>query len=261
MDISHLAYMDLDRLNSATKYPSIPTYHEIGERGRLTETVQVPFDEDEEVVVTEKVDGTNARIILFPDGDYVIGSREDLLHARGDRIVNATLGIVDIAKPVAELVGGINAELVEVYFGEVYGHGVGKQGKQYSGDGMKSFRLFDIAVFKLDELKQLLNKERGEISNWRKHGGQVFRPEHAVAVFADYSGPTIPVTPRLDVTMPPPKDLAAAYDWLHTVLPDGTHAALDDGAKGNAEGVVVRTKDRSKIAKLRFADYQRTLFK
>src|SRR5436853_86817 len=72
---------DLGKLNSMTKYGSIPTYHEIGDRGML---------QPERVVLegrvrgTEKVDGTNSRVILLPtpgvgQGDsapgYLIGSR------------------------------------------------------------------------------------------------------------------------------------------------------------------------------------------
>jgi hypothetical protein len=40
-----------------------------------------------------------------------------------------------------------------------------------------------------------------------------------------------------------------------------TQALLDVDARGRAEGVVVRTKDRSKIAKMRFDTYHRTLTK
>lgn len=38
-----------------------------------------------------------------------------------------------------------------------------------------------------------------------------------------------------------------------------TQVALSDNALGRAEGVVLRTKDRSRIAKARFEDYARTL--
>ena len=58
--------MDLAKLNSATKYPSILTYHELGDRGRLKETVQVPFVEGQEIFVTEKIDGANGRIVVLP---------------------------------------------------------------------------------------------------------------------------------------------------------------------------------------------------
>ena len=72
--------MDLDCLNSATKYPSILTYHGLGERGRLTEEVATFPDM---AILTEKVDGTNGRIILPPGDDYFIGSREELLYDSG----------------------------------------------------------------------------------------------------------------------------------------------------------------------------------
>ena len=84
--------LDLRKLNSATKYPSIPTYHSLGERGRLLDQCIDLAEQD--LVATEKVDGTNSRIIILPDGMYLIGSREELLHAKGDLIHNPAQGIV-----------------------------------------------------------------------------------------------------------------------------------------------------------------------
>ena len=51
--------VDLGKLNSMTKYPSILTYHNLGDKGILQETVQIPFEG--RVIGTEKVDGTNTR--------------------------------------------------------------------------------------------------------------------------------------------------------------------------------------------------------
>jgi hypothetical protein len=44
--------------------------------------------------------------------------------------------------------------------------------------------------------------------------------------------------------------------WLESMLPT-TLVALDTDAGGSPEGLVVRTADRSRIAKIRFEDYQR----
>src|SRR3954470_23466594 len=67
--------VDLRTVNSVTKYPSIPTYHELDPRnGGLLDTC-VSFDGT--VIGTEKVDGTNSRIILLPDGAWLLGSREE----------------------------------------------------------------------------------------------------------------------------------------------------------------------------------------
>jgi hypothetical protein len=117
-----MRHLDLRKLNSATKYPSILTYHALGDRGRLREEIQVSFDDDA-VLCTEKLDGTNTRITLFPGGDFIIGSREELLHARGDLIHNPALGIVDAARGVALRLSELSVaggDLM-IVFGEVYG--------------------------------------------------------------------------------------------------------------------------------------------
>ena len=49
--------IDLGKLNSTTKYPSILTYHALGEKGVLQEVVQIAFEG--RIIGTEKVD-TNA---------------------------------------------------------------------------------------------------------------------------------------------------------------------------------------------------------
>lgn len=74
--------VDLGGLNSLTKYPSIPTYHSLDpSNGNLLDD-RVGFTAP--VIGTEKIDGTNARIISLPDGSYLLGSREELLYAKGD---------------------------------------------------------------------------------------------------------------------------------------------------------------------------------
>lgn len=68
------------------------------------------------------------------------------------------------------------------------------------------------------------------------------------------------LTPRLftvDAT-----ELPIAIDKTRQFLAEhlpGTRSALDDGGAGAAEGIVLRTTDRTRIAKARFQDYDRTL--
>ncbi len=90
--------INLDKLNSLTKYPSILTYHTLGDKGVLQEAVQVPFAG--RIVGTEKVDGTNTRLVFCPDGSVVVGSREDLLWERRDLIGNPAMGIVAAVRDV-----------------------------------------------------------------------------------------------------------------------------------------------------------------
>src|SRR4051794_37648825 len=98
-----LTEINLAKLNSLTKYPSIPTYHAMGEKGRLSESVLVRFEGD--CIATEKIDGTNARLICTPEG-VVAGSREDLLWATGDLIHNPAMGIVAAVREQARSFAG-----------------------------------------------------------------------------------------------------------------------------------------------------------
>jgi hypothetical protein len=249
---------DLRKLNSATQYPSIPTYHALGERGRLTETRNVMFDDvdTDQVEVTEKIDGTNARIILPPLdlGAPLIGSRTELLTYVGDVIVNPAQGIVDAVRLIADRITQRSLyepdELV-VLFGEVYGGKVGSAWKNYGGAN-SGFRIFDVARIPLDVLDWPIER----IAGWRDlHRGQAFVRTDVLAQAAE----TIdePIVPLLTDVKPPPAAVADTHQWLTAALAS-THAALDDTAKGKPEGVVVRTADRGRIAKIRFEDYERT---
>lgn len=71
-----------EKINTLTKYPSILTLHKLGEKGRLTNELTTPV-EGEIMYATEKIDGTNVRIICYGT-EYLIGSREFILHHCGD---------------------------------------------------------------------------------------------------------------------------------------------------------------------------------
>lgn len=244
----------LAALNTATKYPSIPTYHALDPKnGSLIEEEFTAFTGD--VILTEKVDGTNGRIVLFPDGDFFIGSREELLYAKSDRIGNPALGIVDALEPLADrLKPRDEHRQILVFFLEVYGHKIGGAAKQYTSNGDVDYRLFDIACL----LPDVLDWDRAQISSWRDGGGQRFCNEATLQRAADAEG--IELTPRLATldAANVPVGLEATRDWLAAYLP-ATRVALDDGAGGQPEGIVLRTTDRSMIAKARFQDYTRTL--
>lgn len=243
---------DLDAINSATKYPSIQTYHRLGDRGLLTDTVT---EFDGPVIGTEKVDGTNARIIALPDGTYLLGSREELLYARGDLIGNPAQGIVAGLRALAESLDPVN-DVVRVHFLELYGGKVTAASKQYTGERAVGYRLFDMVV--LPDYADLLSRPPAEISAWRESGGQPFLSESELAASAADDG--IELTPRLftlDAT-DLPHEIDSTRAFLAEQLP-ATRCALDEGAAGHPEGIVLRTQDRSIIAKARFEDYERTV--
>lgn len=247
---------DLVRLNSLTKYPSIPTYHALDPKnGNLVET---PVSFNGKIIVTEKVDGTNARVVLLPDGSYLLGSREEFLYARGDLIGNPALGIVEALKQQAERLLSSTPEGITVYYFEVYGGKVTGASKQYTGDFRVGYRLFDVAHIR--DYGSLLGKEPAEISHWRENGGQTFADEATLQRSAKQHQLTL--TPRLTETSADdlPTSLENTYAFLQASL-TRTQCALDEGAGGKPEGIVIRTSSRSVIAKVRYGDYERTLKK
>ncbi len=252
-----LRQADLHKLNSLTKYPSILTYHDLGEKGVLLDTIQIQFSGP--VIGTEKVDGTNARIVCCPDGGILVGSREDLLWARGDLIGNPAMGIVDGLKSFVEAKADAlsRPDRIVVYFVEFYGRSVGAAAKNYSRQGRNGFRLFDHIV--LDDFTAMLDWPVEKISLWRDNGGQPFVDVATLSTAADALGlETVPTLFEMDAA-----DLPTTHDAVNEFLLGfgPSRCKLDDEADGTPEGVVVRTPDRKTIAKLRREDYERTLKK
>jgi len=246
---------DLGALNSMTKYPSIPTYHTLeSKNGGLIDGETVEFAAT--VLGTEKVDGTNARIISLPDGTFLLGSREELLYAKGDLIGNPAQGIVAALRAVADTLAPVEDDVVRVHFLEVYGGKVTAASKQYTGDKVVGFRLFDVA--EMPAYRDILAKDPRQIASWRDDGGQPYLDEDALADTAARDG--FELTPRLfEISGAElPTDLVKMRAFLGEHLPE-TLSALDESAGGEPEGIVLRTKDRSVIAKARFQDYDRTL--
>ena len=251
--------VDLAKLNSLTKYPSIPTYHPLDPSdGSLLDE---PMPMGGPVLLTEKIDSTNARVICFPDGTYLIGSRGELLYARGDLIGNPALGIVEALKPLAERMAAhasdaTTGDEISVYYGEVYGGKVTGASKQYTGHRRVGYRLFDVA--RMADVHELLERPASEISSWREGGGQAFVDEAELGRQAEQLD--LRLTPRLGETAAAalPTSLETTLALLEQTTPK-TRSALDVGAGGTPEGLVLRTPTRSRIAKARFGDYRRTL--
>jgi hypothetical protein len=265
---------DLDRLNSMTKYPSILTYHELGERGVLNDAVLTPFPPNVSIYGTEKVDGTNVRLIFAPDRSVLVGSREDLLWEANDLIGNPAMGIVSYFRGIvpqlverfhSTSIAGNGREPVIVrddstrppivtIYGEVYGKSIGAAARQYTSSGKVGFRVFDIAV--QDDHEDILTWDRQQISHWRENGGQGFLDRDAVAEAARRLAlETVPHQCELNSN-----DLPTSIERTHAFLKQfsETKANLDHPqGQGRAEGIVIRTKDRKTIAKLRFEDYER----
>lgn len=262
--------IDFAALNSATKYPSILTHHQLGARGMLTDELG-PFADvnpEENVYLREKLNGANSRIVLFNNTDYVLGSREELLYARGDRLIKQPVpeltSIVETLRPIAEDIVSqwesqtsveFGSDSVMVLYFETYGGKIGREAAQYTGADHLGARLFDYVLVE----REVLCWDRAKIARWRdEEQGQNFGDtEDLRSVARQYKLPTVPNVGSVragDL----PTSLEGMLDFLERNLPE-TQAYLDDDGKGQSEGLVLRTHDRSVISKARFQDYRNTL--
>ena len=256
------------KLNSLTKYPPIPTFHEISNKGMLDGSKPLDF-QGKAVAVTEKIDGTNGRIITIParlsvDGrpHWVIGSRENLLTCDQDWMMNPGLGIVDELAGTAWDLMPWQEDVTRVYFFEVYGSTVGANGREYSRKpGTFGHRLFDVIELEDDLFTSVMDMDLEKVSSWRQHGGQTF------VGWDDFLGiSTEEDLERVPIIEPTVMPEGIAFDGLQNTLetlkawfPDGGKAVLDPELQGLPEGVVFKSHDRKITAKLRFQDYRSTI--
>lgn len=252
--------MDIQKLNSSTKYPSILSYHQHGQKGLLTENLNcIPptTGVQTSLCCTEKLNGSNARIILFLDKGqwrYVIGSRETLLYSNGDFLLREEYSIVKTLLTTAERlqqqrVYAFDENAVTTFYFEVFGDSSQPESKNYTGSHCPSFRLFDVSVVD----RAVLEKSVEELAAWRERGGQQFLDETGLQVVENQLHLTL-VPGRWIVQLP--TTIEDTYKWLCETMPE-TVCLLDSTGKGKAEGVVVRNSDRSFITKIRFEDYER----
>lgn len=246
------------KVNSLTKYPSIPTLHKIGERGMLTSELNVQFEKDEVLFVTEKIDGVNVRILMYGD-EFIIGSREELLYHNNDALYNRELNIVENFLSLNYTIPP-SVHTLMVLYGELYGANIGKHGKQY-GISSVGFRSFDISVPDLHDLEKSVEK----IAAQRERNNSQFVDYR---YFQDDIFNFLPFirTPLLSFNSFGKPDklnnltIEQTYNCLTATIPT-TKSFLDAGAFGTPEGIIIRNNDRSKIAKVRFEDYRRTILK
>jgi hypothetical protein len=264
----------LNKLNTMTKYPSIYTYHTTAERGSLsTEHVDnKTFASCEKIYITEKIDGTNSRVVLITDAygqvaDYIVGSREDFLYAKDDRIINPALGIVSTLQTYVipkfafcETIVGKNTlrpNHMYIFYGETYGGKI-NAAKQYTNIQAYNFRAFDIVEMDIPSVKGILSMQIEDISSWREHGGLPFvSVTNFVNLCNILSLNRVPYIKEMNGSELP-TNIKDVFSWLQNF--EKSNATIEPEYTGlaKAEGVVVRTESRDLIRKIRFEDYEKT---
>lgn len=241
-----------EKINTLTKYSSILTLHQFGEKGRLKKELTTPI-QGEKMYATEKIDGTNVRIICY-GSEYLIGAREFILHHSHDLYFDNSQGIVDGLKKLNIKVP--QTEKFTVIYGEFYGGKTSANSKWY-GQDKNGFRVFDIAVY--NDLS-MLELSQQEISKWREketengiiYGQNFLTRSEMQSQFSDFA-----FVPLVEFEL---GDMShqVILDNLKKFIPN-TNVALSENALKKSEGVVLRNERRSKIVKVRFEDYEKTL--
>ena len=253
-----------NKLNSMTKYPSILTLHKLGDRGTLLdELTDSSISNNDTFYATEKIDGTNVRIILHGD-EFIIGSRENLLYYSKDMLYDPAQGIVDAIKSKVHL--PYTNGLIVIY-GELYGGNITSHSNWY-GKNALGFRVFDICDYdyhNVDWITMLLTMSHSQISRWREHeeDGILKYSQPFMTLDDNYKSRFIyEFAPTINPINIDPNTITHlnAMTQMKMNLPE-TKCKLSEAGSGNCEGIVIRTADRSKIYKLRFEDYQKTLNK
>lgn len=253
-------------VNSATKYPSILTLHGMSGNGILLPSLTTDLTQDP-LFATEKIDGTNVRIIIY-NGEYLIGSREEILCHSGDLYHNTALDIVDLLRKLLpltleQLANRIHFEYQRmiVVYGELYGGKTTANSKQYGKDA-NDFRVFDVAQFWDIDINSVMSMSPEQISSWReketengiKYGQQFFDVDDIKDFCLKCELEQVPMVPFI-LNGTSHHEVLEAMD---EALPE-TLSALSDSALRRPEGIVLRSPGRSKIVKLRFEDYAKTL--
>ena len=264
-------YYGLDKINSLTEYPSILTYHKLGDKGMLMDELyeENKFDKDSLLEVTEKVDGTNMRLIMTND-DYLVATRSNIVYAKYDRICteSAVKPVIDACQYLIDSFrNDTMSDVMLVVYGEVYGYNICNGSKVYcvkNNISSRKFRVFDVRAFPCTEIESILDKDIQEISRFKSTSNKYWYDYDMLsAVCYEYNLERTPMLCRIN-EMLLPTNIDDTYTWLQdfalskAVIGEKEEGVVYNPKFGLAEGVVIRDKDRTHIAKLRFEDYERT---
>jgi hypothetical protein len=209
-------------------YPKIKTLFKRGEDKKVINELQVTdFDNVKNIIVLEKIDGTNAQIVLSINYETLkvniqFCSRETEIKEKDVMFIANTcckrLKLDKIAEwyynnfALDTTTGIVKEQATEVrLFGEVYGAGINKGGK-YSNE--HQFRLFDIQV-------------GNSFMNW----------SDARQIADKLEIKTAPIVYKGQI------DCMLSYEFLKYILEDLFKTNIDEqGTGGLAEGLVIRSE-------------------
>jgi len=255
----------MDQLNGMTKYPSIYPIHlrEMKGKKMLMIDKKVHNLRSKDFFITEKIDGTNIRIIIDKKNNVVIGGRNDLLAYSKDILVQNKNNVIDVLNEyltwsnIRELQESSIFNKIDllVLYGELFGEGIQKKGKFY---GKKNFRLFAARSFNEEKVNTILRIKR---KNWH-----FLRRQNSFNPFLNFASVNN-IAIILEMDYVPVQDITININKLQTI--DQVQRLLTQFkdsqlANTRVEGLVLHSKGDYKHVtegmnfasfKLKFSDY------
>lgn len=243
-----------EKINTLTKYPSILTLHKFGERGRFTDEITTNI-EGETMFASEKIDGTNVRIICYGN-EFLVGSRNNILNYSKDFYWDESMGIVN--QFYEKKLPTLQTDKLTIIFGELFGGKITANSKDY-GKEEHGFRVFDLAT--IEDLS-ILEEPITAISNWRESSldssvDETIKYGQGFVDLDKLKSYNFDLVPQIEFEIEN-FEHQTVLNSLEKYI-SKTNVSLTETARGGTEGVILRNHNRSKIVKLRFEDYRRTL--
>lgn len=237
-----------EELNGMTKFPSIYPLHEFIRVGKkmLAHGEPIHSIKDKEFDITEKIDGTNIRIIIHRNCNEVfIGGRGELLAYNKDLLYNDKYGVIDIINKTFDekILDSFHKSSFWdgneflILYGELFGKGIQKRGKQYNAEG-RDFRLFAVRSLTIETINVFKSISR---ENWhsvrRKNTSMRFFPFGDVLEIRDKLGlQTVPYHGTINI------DDLATPEEVSNFIKDFTNSSINNA---RSEGIVLHSLDSS----------------
>lgn len=258
-----LAAYGIGKLEVLTRYPSIMPYHELGLGGVKNVLYNAcEFPKDEELVIgTEKLNGIDFRLVIAVD-DFLLGNRECFVYAMGDRVCTdlVTQRLLPVAYSIYQcLTKKAKDARLTVIFGQVYGYNIQRPRYNPVDNKEVGYALFDCWQLPVNDAETLLGQNIEAIYNWRERNYQPWLTYSEMDELFTLNGFDLVPDCWIGRAASLPRGAEETYEWIQRF--HLAKAVFDRDGRGEwfgkTEGIVLRTRDRKWIRKLRIEDYEK----
>lgn len=240
----------IDRLNILTQYPEIQDYYCVPNNDESTTSDKKDLKNEFSVYITEKIEGTHARIVVFTneDGylaDFFIGDKDSLIFAKGDRtavdqhqIIPYCIDVIDAIrnKEFQSQKAAFEPDSMYVFYGQI------PTVNNRTGSKRLDFRIFDILTAQIDDVLVMLNQsvDSPQFIKWKSDNNKNFLRFPSMRIFLF----TLGLAPVKFINQIFGKDLSK-------MLKDLKH---EFSKNGEPKAVILRNETRTIIKKVCFEE-------